>query len=225
TERTDTMAPVISVPAEVLNQRPDVFNALREVDAAHLEVGSARAERYPRLSLSGNVATSKTVTRGVSQRFDTWSIGPLQLTIPLFDGGASDTNVEAARARYENAVVQYRGSVRQAVREVEEALVNLQSTAERDQEAATAAVGYRASFTGTEARYQSGLASLVELEDARRTLLAAQSAVVTLQRDRRSAWVALYRALGGGWTPASPAPPAMQGERSSSAATPLADPR
>ena len=220
----ETLAPVISVPAEVLNQRPDVFNALREVDAAHLEVGSARAERYPRLNLSGNITTSKTVTRGVSQRFDTWSVGPLQLTIPLFDGGASDANVEAAKARYENAVVQYRDSVRQAVREVEEALVNLQSTAERDQEAATAAEGYRASFTGTEARYQSGLASLVELEDARRTLLAAQSAVVTLQRDRRSAWVALYRALGGGWTPASPAPPAMQGELSSSAAAPAAAP-
>ncbi|MEO6016602.1 MAG: efflux transporter outer membrane subunit [Polaromonas sp.] len=222
---TETMAPVISVPAEVLNQRPDVFNALREVDAAHLEVGSARAERYPRLNLTGNVATTKTVTRGVSQRFDTWSVGPLQLTIPLFDGGASDANVEAAKARYENAVLQYRSSVRQAVREVEEALVNLQSTAERDQEATTAAEGYRASFTGTEARYQSGLASLVELEDARRTLLAAQSAVVTLQRDRRSAWVALYRAMGGGWTPASPAPPAMHGELSSSVTAPPATAR
>ncbi len=204
----DAAAPIIGVPAEVLAQRPDIFNAAREVDAAHSELGSARAERYPRLSLSGSIATSKSLTRGFSQRFDTWSVGPLQLTIPLFDGGASAANVEAAKARYENAAAQYRGSVRQAVREVEEALVNLQSSAERSQSAAIAAEGYGASFTGTQARYQSGLASLVELEDARRTLLAAQSAVVNLQRDRRSAWVALYRALGGGWSSDSPVPAA-----------------
>lgn len=202
----EALAPIVSVPAEVLAQRPDIFNAAREVDAAHAEVGSARALRYPRLSLSGSIAASKSLSRGVSQRFDTWSVGPLQLTIPLFDGGASQANVDAAIARYENAAAQYRGSVRQAVREVEEALVNLQSSAERNQNAAMAAEGYGASFTGTQARYKSGLASLPELEDARRTLLAAQSAVVNLQRDRRSAWVALYRALGGGWTTDSPAP-------------------
>ena len=108
----------------------------------------------------------------------------------------------------------------QAVREVEQALVNLQSTAERTPDIDVAAEGYSASFKGTEARYQSGLASLVELEDARRRLLAAQSAVVGLQRERRSAWVALYRALGGGWTTASlpplpPSSPSVNTERSS----------
>jgi NodT family efflux transporter outer membrane factor (OMF) lipoprotein len=213
----ESPAPVISVPAEVLAQRPDIFNAAREVDAAHLEVGSARAQRFPRLSLSGSVFTTKSRTSASTQRFDTWTVGPLQLTVPLFDGGASEANVEAAKARYEDAATQYRASVRKAVREVEEALVNLQSTADRNEDALVAAQGYRASFTGTEARYKSGLASLVELEDARRTLLAAQSAVVTLQRDRRSAWVALYRALGGGWTPAEPPVPPLE----SSAQAPL----
>lgn len=205
----ESVAPVISVPAEVLAQRPDIFNAAREVDAAHLEVGSARAQRFPRLNLSGSIAASKSYTASTTQRFDTWTVGPLQLTIPIFDGGASEANVEAAKARYEDAAAQYRGSVRKAVREVEEALVNLQSTAERSQDALVATQGYRASFVGTEARYKSGLASLVELEDARRTLLAAQSALVTLQRDRRSAWVALYRALGGGWTTAEPPVPPL----------------
>ena len=205
----ESMAPVFGVPAEVLAQRPDIFNAAREVDAAHLEVGSARAQRFPRLSLSGSVFTTKSRTSASTQRFDTWTVGPLQLTVPLFDGGASEANVEAAKARYEDATAQYRASVRKAVQEVEEALVKLQSTAERTEDARVAAQGYRASFTGTEARYKSGLASLVELEDARRTLLAAQSNVVTLQRERRSAWVALYRALGGGWTTAEPPVPPL----------------
>ena len=58
---------------------------------------------------------------------------------------------------------------------------------------------YQSSFDATEARYDSGLASLFELEDARRTLFAAQTARVALQRERTEAWVALYRATGGGW--------------------------
>jgi len=66
--------------------------------------------------------------------------------------------------------------------------------------------GYQASFDATQARYQSGLASLFELEDSRRTLFAAQTARVSLQRERAQAWVALYRSMGGGWTRAESTP-------------------
>ena len=200
----DAMLAVASVPAQALAQRPDIFNAAREVDAASAEVGEARAQRYPRLTLNGSINTNKIISPSPAQRFDAWSIGPLQLTVPLLDGGAGKANVRAAQARYVNAAAQYRASVRQAVREVEEALVKLQSTAARDADASIAAEGYRAAFIGSEARYRSGLANLLELEDARRTLLAAQSSVINLQHERRSAWVALYRALGGGWQADSP---------------------
>ncbi|SFC29892.1 efflux transporter, outer membrane factor (OMF) lipoprotein, NodT family [Polaromonas sp. OV174] len=218
----EAMAPLISVPAQVLAQRPDIFNAAREVDAAHAEVGSALAHRYPRLTLTGAIARSQTVSRGASLRYDTWSVGPLQLTLPLLDGGASAANVEAARARYDNAAAQYRGSVRQAVKEVEEALIHLQSSADRKDDAEIAASGYASAFKATQARYQSGMASLVELEETRRSWLAAQSAVVSLQRERRSAWVALYRALGGGWSTASPPPPPLAADSArASAPAPL----
>ena len=203
-ESPENLFNVSGVPAEVLAQRPDVFNAARELTAASFEVGSARAQRYPRLSLTGNIMSNKSSTRRVTQGFDTWSIGPLALTVPLFDGGASEANLDAAKARYEEAAGKYRSTCRQAVREVEEALVKLQSTGDRSGDAAQAAEGYRASFAGTEARYKAGLASLVELEDSRRTLLSAQSALVNLELERRSAWIALYRALGGGWTTAAP---------------------
>ena len=195
---------ISSVPAEVLGQRPDVYNAARELTAASFEVGSARAQRYPRLSIGGSIARNNVSAQGFRRSFDTWSLGPIALTIPLFDGGAAEANVDAAKARYEEAAGRYRGIVRQAVREVEEALISLQSTADRGDDAVVATQGYKASFAGTEARYKAGLASLVELEDARRTLLAAQSALVSLERERRSAWIALYRALGGGWTTAAP---------------------
>ena len=200
---------VSSVPAEVLAQRPDVFNAAKQLAAVSFEVVSDRAERYPRLSLAGSITGGRTRSRGVSQNFDTWSIGPLALTVPLFEGGASAARLAATIARYEEAAESYRATSRQAVREVEEALVTLQSTGDRAGDAALAAEGYGASFAGTEARYKAGLASLVELEDARRTLLSAQSALVSLELERRSAWVALYRALGGGWTASTiePVPP------------------
>ena len=79
--------------------------------------------------------------------------------------------------------------------------MTLDSTAARSADAQAAVEGYRASFVGTEGRYTSGFASLVELEEARRTRLAAETALVSLQRERAAAWIALYRAAGGGWTP------------------------
>lgn len=193
------LAAVDPIPARLLAQRPDVFQAEREVAAASNEVGSARADLLPRVGLSGSIAAGKVRTGGATFDLETWSLGPLAMTLPLFDGGRRAANVDAAEARYQEAVVQYAGRVRQAVREVEEALVLLESARERSADAVTAVEGYRASFAATEARYRSGLASLIELEDQRRVALAAETALVALQRERIAAWIALYRAVGGGW--------------------------
>lgn len=197
---------IASVPAQALGQRPDVFNAEREVAAASADAGTAQAQRFPRLTLGGSVGAARIRAGGVTTDLDTWSIGPLALSVPLFDGGRRAAGVDAAQARYDEAVALYRARVRQAVREVEEALVNLQSTAARSGDAVIAVEGYRQSFAATQARYKSGLGSLVELEEARRVQLAAETALVSLQRERVAAWIALYRAVGGGWTPETPAP-------------------
>lgn len=196
----DALFSIAALPAQVLAQRPDVYSAEREVAAASAEVGSAQAQRYPRLALSGSVGAGWVRTGGVTTDLSTWTIGPLALSVPIFDGGRRAAQVDAAQARYEEAAALYRARVRQAVAEVEQALVRLQGTAERSASARTAAEGYRASFNATEARWRGGLASLVELEDARRTALAAENALVALQHERMAAWVALYRAAGGGWT-------------------------
>ncbi len=197
---------IASLPASVLAQRPDIFSAERELLAARADIDNAEAQRYPRLSLNGSIAPAYVRLNGVSTDVNTWSIGPVNLTLPLFDGGRRSAQVEAAQARYEQAAALYRARARQAVREVEEALVRLQSTGERTGDALTASQGYRESFNATEQRYKSGLASLVELEDARRLALAAETALLGLQRERMAAWVGLYRAAGGGWTPAGASP-------------------
>ena len=191
---------IATVPAKMLAQRPDVFSAGREVAAASADIGSVDAARYPRLGLSGSIGLAGVRAGGTTASLDTWTIGPLSLSLPLFDGGRRMANVQAAQARYDEAAALYRASVRQAVREVEQALVNLQSSEARQSDAQAAVDGYRAAFTGSESLYRSGLASLPQLEDARRSLLAAQISRVSLEQERRAAGVALYRALGGGWT-------------------------
>ena len=198
---------IAALPVQVVSQRPDVYNAEREVAAASAEVGNAQAQRWPRLSLTGTVGTAWSRAAGTTTDLSTWSFGPLALSLPLLDGGRRTGQVDAARARYDEAVAVYQGRVRQAVSEVEQALVRLQSTAERADSARAAVQGYRTSFDATEARWRGGLASLVELEDARRTLLAAQTTLVALQHERQSAWVALYRAAGGGFDAANPTAP------------------
>lgn len=190
---------IASIPAQALGQRPDVFSAERDVAAASFDVGNAQGQRYPRLALSGNIGALSYRTGGGNVDMNTWSIGPLSLSLPLFDGGVRSANIDAAQARYTEAVALYQAKVRQAVREVEEALVNLRSSDDRMADTQTAAAGYQASYEATQARYKAGLASLPELEDARRTALAADTNVIALQRERLLAWVSLYRAVGGGW--------------------------
>ncbi|WP_313070696.1 efflux transporter outer membrane subunit [Melaminivora sp.] len=191
------------LPAAVLVQRPDLYAAEREVAAASAEVGAARAERYPRLQLTGSIGRGWVSTSLGNTASNTWSIGPVALTVPLFDGGRRAAQVEAAQARYESAATRFRALARQAVAEVEQALERLDSTAQRSSDAERAAAGYRRSFEATQARWSAGLASLVELEDARRTQLASETALVALQQERMAAWIALYRAAGGGWDPAA----------------------
>jgi NodT family efflux transporter outer membrane factor (OMF) lipoprotein len=167
---------VASVPTQVISQRPDVFTAERDVVVASAQVGSAIAQRLPRLSLSGSIGAMRLNTGGVETNGSTWSFGPLGLSLPIFDAGQRAAAVDYARANYDTAVLAYQGKVRQAVREVEEALVTLQSTEARRVDSEIATNGYAESLSATQTRYGQGLASLVELEDARRNALAAQTA-------------------------------------------------
>ena len=116
--------------------------------------------------------------------------------MPLFDAGQRGANERAARAEYDAAVTGYQGALRRAVREVEQALLALQSSTTREADAVSAARDFELSFRATDARHRGGLASLFELEDARRSALAAQSALIDLQRERALAWIDLGRALG-----------------------------
>ncbi|PPD25261.1 MAG: RND transporter, partial [Methylomonas sp.] len=93
----------------------------------------------------------------------------------------------------------FRSKVRTAVKEVEEALVRLASTDQRMPKADQAINGYKINLVGQQTLYQNGLGSLLDVETARRSLLSSELAQIELQQERVSAWIALYRAAGGGW--------------------------
>lgn len=187
------------VPARVIAQRPDLAQAERDLAAASAQIGVQEATRFPNLTLSGNILPSRvSVNGGPALTVDTWSIGPT-LLLPLIDGGRRRANVEAARAQYAALEVAFRARVRNAVREVEEALVRLAGANERTAEVAQTAAGLKESLEATEVRAKAGFASQLELLDARRAALTGEASEAAWRQERVSAWIALYRAVGGGW--------------------------
>lgn len=189
------------LPAQLLQQRPDVFAAARNLDAASLEISVAKAKRYPSLSLNGSIGLLRHGNTGASMQ--TWSIGPLTLAYPLVDGGQRLANIALAEANYAEADSTYRSKVRIAIKEVEEALLNLHDAQLRQQDANIVSQSYASTLAGTQAKLNQGMASKMELEEVRRQALSAQNSQLTLQLEHKRAWVALYRALGGGWTESS----------------------
>lgn len=206
---------IARVPADALAQRPDLYSAAREVLAASADVTQTDAQRLPRISLNGSIGAARFSSGAGTLDGTVWSLGPVSVSLPLFDGGTRRANVVAAKARYEEANAAYAARLRGAVREVEEALITLKSTADRSTDAQVATEGFGASYVAAQARYKGGLASLFELEDARRTAVQAQSALIELQRERVVAWISLYRALGGGWSAAQ-----MQADAGAAATNP-----
>jgi outer membrane protein, multidrug efflux system len=185
-----------SVPADVLRQRPDLASLERELAAASAEIGAAQAALYPSLSLSGAIGPSSSGGTTTS----VWSFG-LSLSLPIFDGGQRRAAVSSAEAAYLSAFAAYQQGVRQVVKDVEQALVNLDGAAARSEQVVGAERQYRDYFLATEVSWRVGNVSLLTLEEARRSALSAEVQRITLQRNRVQYWIALYKAAGGGWQP------------------------
>lgn len=204
---------VRELAASLLTQRPDVAAAEKAVAAASADLGAARAERYPRLSLNGSIGPLLLAAGGVSTTLLTWSIGPA-LSLPVLDGGKRAANEEVARVAYAAAEVRYRETARRAVQEVEEALLRGRAAAERQPSLDATRRAQQSVLDAVAARQAAGLASALERDEAERGLIAVDGAQLALHREQLAAWLQLYRALGGGWQPPATgqaAPPASKG--------------
>ena len=198
---------VDTLPAALLTQRLDLRQAELNVAAAVAETRAADARRWPTVGLSGTIGSLRVSSDAGRLEGRTWTLGPLQVTFPVFDGGVRRANQAVARAAYDEAIVVYQARVRQAVREVEEALVEVGSLQARASDVRQAAEDYAAALAAADTRFRTGLSSVFELEDARRNASGSRLALVDLARDQALGAIALYRALGGGWPEPAEAPP------------------
>jgi multidrug efflux system outer membrane protein len=200
-QRMAGLLAVNAVPMDAIRQRPDVYRTQANWVAAAEGVGVAKADMLPSLSFSGSWLRNRFSGGTSDSSFNTWSIGPLSMSVPIIGRGALQARTDAAQAQFEAAGQAYAAGLRNAVAEVEQALVALDGLRQREQASTTALQGYTQSYTGTEARYNVGLANLNELEEARRLRLNAESGVIALQQERINTWIGLYVALGGGFDP------------------------
>jgi multidrug efflux system outer membrane protein len=193
------------MPSDLLAVRPDVRSAEQQLVAANANIGAARANYFPRITLTGSAGTASSELSGLfkSGTFG-WTFAP-QAILPLFDFGRTRAGVEGARAQRDIAVAQYEKSIQTAFREVADALAGQATYSEqlRAQQAVAAAETDR--FNLSDLRYRNGTASYLDLLDAQRSLFIAQQQAIQANLLRLQNQVTLYRVLGGGWSEAGPA--------------------
>jgi len=193
------------LPSDLLARRPDVRQAEQQLLAANANIGAARANFFPRISLTASAgsASSHLTDLFKSGSFG-WSLAP-QLLLPLFDAGRNQAGLAAASTGRDIAVAQYERSIQVAFREVADALASRATLGEqlRAQQAQSNAEEVR--FRLANLRYKNGIASSLDVLDAQRSLFTVQQSLVQTRLAQLQSQVTLYRALGGGWTePALP---------------------
>ncbi|NIA53599.1 efflux transporter outer membrane subunit [Massilia sp. TW-1] len=193
------------LPSDLLAVRPDIRAAEQQLVAANANIGAARANYFPRITLTGTAGSASKELSGLfkSGTFG-WTFAP-QAILPLFDFGRTRAGVEGARAQRDIAVAQYEKSIQTAFREVADALAGQATYSEqlRAQQAVAAAETDR--FNLSDLRYRNGTASYLDLLDAQRSLFTAQQQAIQANLQRLQNQVTLYRVLGGGWSEPGPA--------------------
>ncbi|MBR8059173.1 efflux transporter outer membrane subunit [Burkholderia dolosa] len=201
---TLAIAPIApGAPSELLERRPDVRQAEAHLKAANAQIGAARAAFFPRIALTTDYGS---VSDAFSNLFaagtNVWTFAP-RITLPIFAGGRNRANLDVANARKHAAVAEYEKVVQTAFREVADAFaardsIERQLAAQQDVHAAD---GARLKLA--ERRYAGGVATYLELLDAQRSTYESGQELIRLKQLRLTNAIALYRALGGGWAPAS----------------------
>jgi len=188
------------LPSSLLERRPDVAAAERQMAAASARIGVAKTAFFPSISLTGNAGYA---SAEIDSLFDwdnrTWGLGPA-IYLPIFDAGRNSANFERAKLIYEEAIANYRQQVLVAFQEVEDGLQGLQMLS-RQGVFLTQAVEYAGqALMLSEKRYRSGYVSYLEVIDTQRTALQVARSLARLQGAQMSTSVLLIKALGGDWT-------------------------
>ena len=187
------------IPATLLQRRPDVASAERNVAATNAGIGVARAAFYPDISLSALAGFQNTGNDALFTAPDAfWALGP-SLAMTVFDNGANEGRLAVAKAANASAAAAYRGTVLKAFQEVEDNLVLLNRLAEAGDAKARSVAAATKTQDLALALYRNGALGFLDVVVAQTTALSAQQAQLTLQTRRLQASVGLIKAIGGGW--------------------------
>ena len=198
------MQPLVDVPAglpsDLLTSRPDIRQAERQLLAANANIGAARAAFFPRIALTAGAGSASSQLSGLFKSGSWgWTFAP-SVTLPIFDAGRNQANLEVSKVTRDIAVAQYEKAIQTAFREVADALASRSTLAEQLRASQAQANAESIRFRLSDLRYQNGVSSYLDLLDAQRSLFTARQAVVQTRLAQLQSQVGLYRALGGGWT-------------------------
>lgn len=188
------------VPSDVLLRRPDIVAAEHQLRAMYANIGAARANFFPTISLTGSVGVaSRALTSLFTAGSGAWAFLP-QMVVPVFNAGRNRATLEVAEVDRELAVASYEQAVQRAFREVADALAvrgTIDEQIAAQQALVTAAEdGLRLA----DARFRGGVDSYLPVLDAQRGLYQSQQGLIAARLARAANLVSLYRSLGGGWT-------------------------
>ena len=187
------------VPADLLTRRPDVRAAERRVAQATAKIGAAEAALYPDVSLTGSLSTTASRPGELLRASSvSWSWGP-SVSIPILDGGKLAAERDATQAQRDEYLVAWRSSVLTAMEDVENALVSLAQERLRARQLGAAVGNDRKAADLTRTQYEAGKSSLLDVLDAERSLYSAEDSLIQSRVALAKDYVALAKALGGGW--------------------------
>lgn len=187
------------LPSDLLQRRPDILQAERTLKAANANIGAARAAFYPSISLTASAGSSSSSLSGLFKGGSgSWSFVP-QISLPIFDAGANQANLDIATVSRDINVAQYEKAIQTAFQEVSDALAQ-RSTLGRQLEAQQSLVDATSdSLQLSDARFKRGVDSYLGVLDAQRSLYTAQQNLIGTQLSRLTNLVTFYKVLGGGW--------------------------
>lgn len=189
----------VGLPSTLLERRPDIQASLEQLKAANASIGVARANYFPSISLSGVFGSESEALKNLFvSGAQIWSVGGNAM-MPLVDFGRVSAGVESAKAQKEYAMISYQQSVKNAFKEVMDALSTQSTSKERAKISQRQVETLKKSLDLSTKRFDIGYSSYLEVLDSQRGLFSAELERVSNNLDVINSTITLYKALGGGW--------------------------
>jgi len=190
------------LPSSLLERRPDIREAEQTLVAANAEIGVAKAQFFPQISLTGSgggaFGRSSAFSSLMSSQIGIWSYGA-QVSQPIFTGGALRGNLRLAESQHQQALLAYQQSIQRAFGDVSDALIGYQKFHQVRVRQENSVADLQESVRLSDMRYKGGTTTYLEVLDGQRSLFSAELTLAEARGTEYQSLVQLYRALGGGW--------------------------